>query len=71
MRRTLTTFNVSMIPLGWQNDELISDKWVKIEDQPAVRVMALVEQEEDPDSERDRRVRKTEGSAKKKQWSTV
>ena len=58
-------FNASMIQLGWQHDELISDKWVKIEDQPAVRVMTLIKQEEDPDSERDRRVQKTGCSDKK------
>ena len=40
------TFEVSMIRLGWQNEELISDRWVKIADQPEVRVMRLTEQGE-------------------------
>ena len=35
------TFEVSMLQLGWQNEELISDRWVKIADQPEVRVMQL------------------------------
>ena len=43
----ISAFEVSVVQLGWQNDELISDRWVKIEDQPAVRVMNLVKQEDD------------------------
>ena len=40
-------FLFSMVELGWQNDELRSDRWAKIEDQPAVRIMTLVKQEEE------------------------
>ena len=40
------TFEVSMIQLGWQNEELISDRWVKIADQPEVRVMQLTKRDE-------------------------
>ena len=47
-----------MVQLGWQNDELISDRWARIEDQPAVKVMQLVKQEEDPESGKDKRVMK-------------
>ena len=50
----ISAFEVSMIQLGWQNDELISDRWVKIEDQPAVRVMNLVKQEDDSESGKDK-----------------
>ena len=49
-----SAFEVSMVRLGWQNDELI---WVKnlIEDQPAVRVMNLVKQEDDSESGKDKK----------------
>ena len=40
------TFEVSMIQLGWQNEELISDRWVQIADQPEVRVMQLTKRDE-------------------------
>ena len=40
------TFEVSMIQLGWQNEELVSDRWVKIADQPEVRVMQLTKKDE-------------------------
>ena len=40
------TFEVSMVQLGWQNEELVSDRWVKVADQPEVRVMQLTKQEE-------------------------
>ena len=43
------TFEVSMVHLGWQNEELISDRWVKIEDQPEVRVMQLTERQGAPE----------------------
>ena len=49
----ISAFEVSMIQLGWQNDELISDRWVRIEAQPAVRVMNLVKQEDDSESGKD------------------
>ena len=39
-------FEVSMIQLGWQNEELVSDRWVKIADQPEVRVMQLTKRDE-------------------------
>ena len=39
-------FEVSLIQLGWQNEELVSDRWVKIADQPEVRVMQLAKREE-------------------------
>ena len=42
----IPTFEVSMVQLGWQNEELVSDRWVKIEDQPEVRVMQLTKREE-------------------------
>ena len=42
------TFEVSMIQLGWQNEELVSDRWVKIADQPEVRVMQLTKRDEPP-----------------------
>ena len=54
------TFEVSMVQLGWQNDELVSDRWVKIGDQPEVRVMQLTKREEDSDTGND------EGALKKK-----
>ena len=50
-----------MIQLGWQNDELTSDRWVKIEDQPEVRVMQLTKREEDSDAGKD------EGATKKRE----
>ena len=31
-----------MVQLGWQNEELVSDRWLKVEDQPEVRVMQLM-----------------------------
>ena len=40
------TFEVSMVQLGWQNEELVSDRWVKVADQPEVRVTQLTKQEE-------------------------
>ena len=40
------TFEMSMIQLGWQNEELISDRWVKIADQPEVRVMQLTKRDD-------------------------
>ena len=42
----MPTFEVSMVQLGWQNEELVSDRWVKIDDQPEVRVMQLTKREE-------------------------
>ena len=39
-------FEVSMIQLGWQNEELVSDRWVRIADQPEVRVMQLTKRDE-------------------------
>ena len=40
------TFEVSMLQLGWQNEELVSDRWIRIEDQPEVRVMQLTKEDE-------------------------
>ena len=54
-----------MVQLGWQRDELLLNRWVKIEDQPAVRVMNLVKQEEAPDSEKDKKAQK--GGPEKKE----
>ena len=65
------TFEASMVQLGWQNDELISDRWVKIEDQPSVRVMNLVKQEEDPIPKRTRRLRRYDVKKRRRSWSTV
>ena len=45
------TFEVSMIQLGWQNEEPVSDRWVKIADQPEVRVMQLTKRDEPPERE--------------------
>ena len=45
------TFEVSMVQLGWQNEEKFSDRWVKVADQPEVRVMQLTKREEPPEAE--------------------
>ena len=47
------TFEVSMVQLGWQKEELISDRWVKIADQPEVRAMQLTKREELPEAEKE------------------
>ena len=46
----IPTFEVSMVRLGWQNEELVSDRWVRIEDHPEVRVMQWTKREEVPDT---------------------
>ena len=51
------TFEVSMVQLGWQNEELVSDHWVKVADQPEVRVMQLTKREESPEREDEERSR--------------
>ena len=66
----VATFEVSMVQLGWLNEELISDRWVKIEDQPEVRTMQLsvhVEPLEREDEERE----KTGNQEKKRKLCTV
>ena len=60
----VSTFEVSMVQLGWQNDELISDRCVRIEDQPAVRVIQPMKQEEDHDSGKDRKASKEDHEKK-------
>ena len=62
----IPTLEVSLVPLGWQNEDPVSDRWVKIEDQPEVRVMQLTKQEEVPDAENEKGVSK-KGDHEKKQ----
>ena len=39
---------ISMATLGWINEELRSNQWIKIADQPPVRVMKIVKNETEP-----------------------
>ena len=59
-------FEVSMIQLGWQNEELISDRWVKIADQPEVRVMQLTKRDEPLEREEEGCSRTGDDETKKK-----
>ena len=60
------TFEVSMIQLGWQNEELVSDRWVKIADQPEVRVMQLTKRDEPLEREDEGCSRTGDGETKTK-----
>ena len=60
------TFEVSMVQLGWQNEELISDRWVKIADQPELRVMQLTKREEVPEAEEEEDSKKGDREGKPK-----
>ena len=53
---------ISMVTLGWLNEELRSDQWVKISDQPPVRIMKTVMNEAEQTPERDRVLPETVGS---------
>ena len=60
------TFEVSLIQLGWQNEELVSDRWVKIVDQPEVRVMQLTKRDEPLEREKEGCSRTGDGETKTK-----
>ena len=60
------TFEVSLIQLGWQNEELVSDRWVKIADQPEVRVMQLTRIDEPLEREKEGCLKTGDGETKTK-----